>query len=293
MGVSSTTNTVVYSGDGMSLSFSFPYYFFFQADMFVYIYDTVALTIAQKVLGTDYTISGTPNAQGLYPSGANMVFGVAPSATEKVVISRFPVDIQNYALLQNGLISSTAIVQQFDYLTLLVQSLQDQLNRCLKLPAGFAPTFDPDLPADVPADYFVAINPTADGMVLSASSAGPTGPQGPAGPTGPAGPSGGALTVAPASANTTLAVSSPVGGQYIPCDATGGAFNVTLPLANLAAVGQLFQIKQVDNSGNVVTILANGADNILSTGLVASLALNYQGKSYTLVCRAVGLWDVI
>ena len=288
MGVSTTTNTVIDSGDGTTVSFAFAFYFFRKADLYVYLFDTVALTITLQVLATDYTISGTPNAQGLYPSGGNVVFAAAPASTLKVVISRFPIETQVFALLQNGIISSTALVQQLDYLTLLTQSLQDQINRCLQLPAGFAPVFNPDLPVALPANYLFGVNSTGDGVVATLGVAGPTGPAGPPGAAGAAG-----LAVSPLSSTGTLAVGSPVNQKYVPCDATGGAFNVNLPVANLAAVGQVFQIKKVDSSGNAVTVLPNGSDVIISTSSLASLTLDYQGKSYTLACRAAGFWDVL
>ena len=103
---------------------------------------------------------------------------------------------------------------------------------------------------------------------------------------------GGGAVVNSASSNVTLSSSSP-NVQYIPCDATSAAFNVTLPLALVGIVGQIFQIKKIDSSGNAVTILRNGSDQILGTSLVTSLSLDYQGKSFSIICRAAGFWDII
>jgi len=284
MGVSSTTNTEIYTGDGTTTAFAFPFYFFKTLDLYVYIYDLVALTITQQTPGVNFSVSGTPNAQGLYPSGGFVNMVAAPPATQKVVISRTPIETNVYALSQNGIISSTAIVQQFDFLTLLIQSLQDQINRCLQLPPGYAPVFNPDLPSALPANYLLGVNGAGNGVAATAGIPGPTGPQGPA---------GGSSVVLPATTSVTLAAGSPVNQQYIPCDATAGAMNVNLPAANLAAVGQIFQIKKVDSGGNAVTIVVNGIDHILTTSLLTTALLDYQGKSYSLICRAVGFWDVI
>ena len=288
MGVSSTTNTEIYTGDGTTVSFNFPFYFFFARDLYTYIYDTIALTIAQKTLGADFTVVGTPNAQGLYPSGANVVFGVAPSATQQVIISRTPLELQNYALGVNGQISSVPLVQEFDYVVLLIQSLQDQINRCLQLPPGYGPAFSPDLPASLPANYLVGINPTGNGLVATAGSPGPAGPTGPVGPAGAAG-----MTVVPITSTTALVASSPVSQAYYAGDATGGAFNANLPAASAGVVGQIFVVKKLDPSGNAITINANGTDKILTTTLVGTVSLAYQGDGYTLVCRAAGVWDAI
>lgn len=152
MGVSTTTNTEIYNGDGSTPTFSFPVYFFTKADLNVYIYNKTTGAVSKKVLATDYLLTATANAQGLFPSGGVVDFTAlygAPSTNEMVVISRFPIETQNYSLIQNGAISSTAIVQQFDYLTLLVQSLQDQVNRAVATPSGFGPTFSPLFPTDL------------------------------------------------------------------------------------------------------------------------------------------------
>jgi hypothetical protein len=202
-----------------------------------------------------------------------------------VVISRFPVETQNYSLVQGAPISPTALVEQMDYLTLLVQSLQDQINRCIKLPAGFGPTFDPNLPQATTADLLLGVNSTNDGMTLTAGTPGPAGPAG--------APGGSGAAVYPISSTTSLSPGSPVDTKYYPADASGGAFSANLPAALAGIVGQVFQVKKVDNSGNAVTVTANGGDNILGGNLGNTLVLDSEGISATLVCRAAGIWDVL
>lgn len=172
MGVSSTTNTVIAAGDGVTTTFPFAFYFFAQADLYVYLYDTTAGTIsARKTLNTDYTITGTANAQGLYPNGGSVVYGSAPASGISLVISRFPAESQTFTLLQNGTIPSAALVQELDYLTLLVQSLQDQINRCIQIPPGFGATFSPFLPASTglsaSALAYLQINQNSNGVTLN------------------------------------------------------------------------------------------------------------------------------
>lgn len=169
MAVSSLPNRKVYSGDGSSTSFSFPYYFFAQTDMNVLKYDTILGGVTVGVLGTDYTISGTANLQGLYQNGANVVMTVAPLTTDVLVIYRDPPRLQNYALLENGAISSTAIVQQFDYLTLLIQRLEDQISRALILPDGVGPSFSTVLPSNIALSpgMVPTVNAAGNGLVLN------------------------------------------------------------------------------------------------------------------------------
>jgi hypothetical protein len=173
MGISSTTNRVILAGNGSTTSFNFPYYFKAQVDLVVYLFDTVAGTYALKVLNTDYTISGTPNAQGIYSAGANVVFGAAPSATTSVVIVRAPSFVQTYSLLQNGTISSAALVAQLDYLTLLIQRLQDEASRSIKMPEGYAATFDPTMPNPFGiTNANLLVNNTGNGLAWGASGGG-------------------------------------------------------------------------------------------------------------------------
>lgn len=172
MGVSSIINRVTYNGDGTSTSFSFPYYFFKTTDIVVYVYDTIFGGTTLQTLGTNYTISGTPNSQGLYTSGANIVFGTAPLSTSNIIIFRSPAETQTYALQQNGNISSSALVQQMDYLTLLIQRLEDQVSRCITLPDGLGEPFSGVLPSTIAQSglYYLQVNAAATGMQLAASS---------------------------------------------------------------------------------------------------------------------------
>jgi len=174
MGVSSVTNRVVVAGDGVSTSFSFPYYFFRQADLIVYKYDTIAGGITGPyVLNTDYTISGTPNYQGLYASGGTVVFSsYVPLITDIIIVIRSPIQQQNFALLQGGTISSSALVEQFDYVTLLIQRLQDEVSRCVQLADGDGASFSMQLPGNLSLfpGYFPIINPAGNGWILSDSA---------------------------------------------------------------------------------------------------------------------------
>lgn len=173
MGVSSTTNRVAYSGDGSTQTFAFAFYFFDPTDMLVFIYDTLTGGITEFILNTDYTISGTPNSQGLYPSGANIVLSsYTPVSTDRIVIVRDPPEEQDYSLLHNQNISSLALVQQLDYVTLLIQRLQDKVGRAILLPDGLGSVFDTTLPDTIAVQpgSFPQVNDTGDGLVLSNTS---------------------------------------------------------------------------------------------------------------------------
>jgi hypothetical protein len=136
MGLSSTTNRVSYSGDGSSTIFSFPYYFFNPQDLDVYAFDTGSSIIYPQVLNTNYTVGGTVNQQGVYPAGGTVILASALATNLSLIIVRSPNPVQNFAQQQNSPVNSLALVQQFDYLTALVQRLQDDVNKCIQLPDG-------------------------------------------------------------------------------------------------------------------------------------------------------------
>ena len=168
MGISSLINRTVNNGDGTTQSFSFPYEFFEISDLQVWVYDTILGGTVLQTLGVQYTFSGTANAQGIYPNGGSVVFGTAPLSTSIVIIVRAPPQEQEFALQQNGLIPSVSLVNQLDYLTLLVQRLQDQINKCIMLPDGVGPTFSNKLPstAVLNPDYYVVVNNAGNGWSL-------------------------------------------------------------------------------------------------------------------------------
>jgi len=83
---------------------------------------------------------------------------------------------------------------------------------------------------------------------------------------------------------TTLTAASP---NVIRCDASGGAFTVTLP-AVATADECVFWVKRMNGGGNAVTIDANGAE--LIDGNLA-LVINRKYQSYMLHCNGTD-WGV-
>lgn len=136
MAVSSITNRQTYQCNGSSTVFPFPYFFFNPSDLAVYLFDTGSSVIYPQTFNTNYTVSGQVTAQGTYPSGGNVVMTSAAPSNLQLIITRNPAQIQNYQLYQNAPINSLGLTQQLDYLTGLVQRLQDEVSRCLQIPDG-------------------------------------------------------------------------------------------------------------------------------------------------------------
>lgn len=81
------------------------------------------------------------------------------------------------------------------------------------------------------------------------------------GPTGPPGSAGtmGIYALSTKTANYTALLSDDV----ILCDATGGSFTITLPTAvGVGHKGKFYNIKQIDSSGNKITIMPFGGELI-------------------------------
>ena len=73
--------------------------------------------------------------------------------------------------------------------------------------------------------------------------------------------------------------------RVILCDASGGAFTVTLPAAS--AETSVFTIIKIDSSANAVTIAADGSDTILGA---ATLVINFQYDAPEPVSDGVSAW---
>jgi len=71
------------------------------------------------------------------------------------------------------------------------------------------------------------------------------------------------------------------------CDASGGAFTVTLPEATGGADGRVFHIKKVDASANAVTVDGHAAETIDGA---ATQALSAQYDSIMLVSDGTEWW---
>lgn len=169
MGVSSLQNRVAYNGDGVTTSFPFAYYFFLVTDLKVYKYVTATGIATLQNFNSDYTVTGTPNTQGLYTSGGSVNMIASPAVGEVLIVFRNGPESQVFSLTNSQTIPSAALVQQLDYLTLLTQYLNDELGRCVRLPDGFGGTFDGSLPSNISLNplYYLQVNAAGTGLQLS------------------------------------------------------------------------------------------------------------------------------
>lgn len=163
MTISAVVNRASFTGNGVTTAFAFPYPFHAQADLIVI--STVIATGVQttKALTTDYTISGSTDAQGHYPDGGSVNFLTAPAATESITIYRDPSIIQSVDQTENDpLPVESALEAPLDLLTMICQRLSDRLTRALRQPEGDTANIDL-LPAKVErASMYLAFDSDGD-----------------------------------------------------------------------------------------------------------------------------------
>jgi len=168
MTISTTTNRVTYTGNGVTVAFSFLYAFFAQADLVVV--ETIIATGVQttKALTTDYTISGSVDALGHYSSGGTVTAVTAPASTVTWTIYRDPTATQTTDLVENDPMPAESIEAALDYQTMLNQRTRDIAARSLQQPEGDSATID-RLPAKVDrASMYLGFDADGDPIALDA-----------------------------------------------------------------------------------------------------------------------------
>lgn len=166
MAVSSTTNRVSYTGNGVTTAFAFSYPFQSTSDLKVLKVTISTGAESLQVLNTDYTISGT-TSNGVYPSGGTVNMTSAPSALYKLVIYRDPALTQTIDLVENDALPAETLEQGLDKSTLINQRTRELVDRAVTLPDGFTGTFDPALPSDInTADVLLKVNAAGDGFEI-------------------------------------------------------------------------------------------------------------------------------
>lgn len=170
MTISSTTNRVSYNGNGVTTAFPFNLKFFSQADLKVI--ETVKATGIDTVksLTTDYTISGTADASGVYQDGGTINAVTAPPNTVRWTIYRDPALTQTVEHVDNDPIPAASIDNPLDKLTVAEQRTRELVTRGLRQPDGDTTDIGV-LPAKVTrASKYLAFD--ADGNPIAAADPG-------------------------------------------------------------------------------------------------------------------------
>src|SRR5689334_17398606 len=127
-----TLNRFSYSGNGATTAFGFTSPFITQADLVVLSHDNTSGVDTTMVLGTDYTISGTQDSVGRYPSGGTINFTVAPATGKTVVIYSDPVVSQDLDLVENDPFPAEGTEKALDKGVLIARRNRDLIARSLR-----------------------------------------------------------------------------------------------------------------------------------------------------------------
>ena len=152
MTISSTTNRVSYTGNGVTTAFSFPYKFLVNADLIVYEDGVV------QVITTDYTITGAGD-----DAGGTVTFVVAPANGLEIVIVRDPAITQGLDLVENDSLPAESVEDAFDKLTMIAQRLDDRIDRSFVLSDAAIAAADLTIPVPV-ADEVLKWNAAGDAL---------------------------------------------------------------------------------------------------------------------------------
>lgn len=145
MTISSTTNRVSASGNGVTTAFSFPHPYRASTDLRVIVRTNSTLADSLKTEGVDYTVSGTADTNTGGFSSGTVNFSVAPASGTTVIINRQVPLTSSYDPTAGA--SDTAPNREgaIDRLTLALQGIRERIARMLILPEGTSLT-DQTLP---------------------------------------------------------------------------------------------------------------------------------------------------
>lgn len=152
MTISSTTNRVSYTGNGVTTAFAFGYRFLANADLKVYQGETL------KTITTHYTVTGAGD-----DSGGTVTFLTAPANLEEVVIIRDPAITQGLDLVENDPLPAESVEDSLDKLTMIAQRLDDRIDRSFVLSDAAVTSTDLTIPVPV-ADEVLKWNAAGDAL---------------------------------------------------------------------------------------------------------------------------------
>jgi len=128
MTVSSTTTKNSYAGDSSTVAFSYTFKIFDEDDIAVILRDNATATETVQSITTNYTVSGVGNA-----GGGTVTFVTAPATGKTVLLRRESAQTQATDYTPNDPFPAEAHEDALDKLTFLVQEVQEELDRSIKL----------------------------------------------------------------------------------------------------------------------------------------------------------------
>ena len=129
MTISTTTIKNSFSGNGSTSAFTYTFKISANSEMQVIIRSSAGVETI-KTLGTHYNVSGAGNSGG---GTVTFTSGNIPASGETVVLRRVTAQTQTMDLIDNDPMSADTIETAHDKSIALIQELQEQLNRSIKV----------------------------------------------------------------------------------------------------------------------------------------------------------------
>jgi len=130
MAVSTTSNKKIYTGNGSQTVFPYDFKIFANADLQVIKYTIADETEETLVLDTDYNVSGAGDDAG----GDVTLLIAAPTSAYRIIILRDLTVDQTMDLQESVSFPAENIEAAFDRGAMIDQQLQEQIDRCIKVP---------------------------------------------------------------------------------------------------------------------------------------------------------------
>lgn len=127
MTIETETSQVNYAGDGVTTTFAYTFMIFNDEDLAVVLVDDTSGVEDAQVLTTDYSVTGAGE-----DTGGNVVFVTEPASGKTVFISRAVALKQETDYLEGDMFPASAHENALDYLTMICQQLNTEIERCLK-----------------------------------------------------------------------------------------------------------------------------------------------------------------
>lgn len=168
MTLSSTDIKKSYAGDGSTTAFSFPYLFLLDDDLEIVLRDANDVETVWT-LNTEYTVSGAGNAAGGTVTVSTSPTDYTPAVGETLVIRRVVDLTQENDIATAGEFSSANIETSLDKLVMMVQQLNEELARSVKVSVSDTST-GLEIPLDtVRASKFLAFDASGDPIASEGS----------------------------------------------------------------------------------------------------------------------------
>lgn len=159
MTITATPNRVSFAGNGVTTAFPAGFKYFDTADLEVILRTVMTGVEVVQTAGVDYNFTGNPeNGSG------GVAMTVAPAAGTVLTLVDVPSITQELALVDNQDMPADSFNTSLDILATYARRAKDVGERSVQLSEGYNAAFDTHLPALLPANAILVVNPTGDGF---------------------------------------------------------------------------------------------------------------------------------